>query len=119
MSAYDPIDLRSQDRARNAEAVKQRLAADLESADLLWLMTAKRGRRFMWRLLEVSGVTRISFNPNALQMAFNEGERNFGNKVLAWILAECPDRYLEMLKEHTKPRVTNDDRSDGSGDNTN
>ena len=117
MNNYDPTDLTGQDKARREEATKQRIAADLDAADLVWLMTSKRGRRIMWRLLDTAGVTRISFNANALTMAFNEGQRNFGNRVLAWILAECPERYLEMLKEQTKEQQNG--RSDGSADNTN
>lgn len=112
MNSYDPTDLSSQDRARKEEETRQRIAAELDAADLTWLMASKKGRRFMWRLLDAAGVTRLSYDRNALEMAFNEGNRNFGNKVLAWILDECPDQYLAMLKEKTNGR------SDGSGDNT-
>jgi len=108
---YDPTDLTGQERARKEEATKLRIAADVDTADLSWLMSSKRGRRFMWRLLDLAGVTRISFDQNALKMAFNEGQRNYGNRVLAWILTDCPEQYLQMLKEQANGR------SDGSGDN--
>jgi hypothetical protein len=51
------------------------------------------------RLLERAGVWRLSFNTNALTMAFHEGMRNEGLRLLAQIAAHCPDRYTEMLKE--------------------
>lgn len=77
-------------------------------------MTSKRGRRIVWRLLEEAGVFRISFNPNAMQMAFNEGNRNYGNKLLASIHALCPELYPVMVRE-----VTNGRDSDGNGNQSN
>lgn len=74
-------------------------AADLEINDLKWLMSNKRGRRFVFRLLERAGVWRLSFNTNALSMAFNEGARNEGLRLMALITQHCADRYSEMLKE--------------------
>jgi hypothetical protein len=71
----------------------------MEIADLKWLMSNKRGRRFVHRLLERAGVWRLSFNTNALSMAFNEGTRNEGLRLLAQLTEHCLDRYSEMLKE--------------------
>ena len=34
---------------------------------------SKRGRRIVWRFLERAGVYRLSFNTNAMAMAFAEG----------------------------------------------
>ncbi len=75
------------------------MASQIEIDDMKWLMSNKRGRRFVARLLERAGVWRLSFNTNALTMAFNEGTRNEGLRLLAQITAHCPDRYTEMLKE--------------------
>ena len=77
------------------EETAQRVEVD----DLKWVMSNKRGRRFVAGLLERAGVFRTSFNTNALQMAFNEGNRNEGLRLIALLTAECPDRYAEMLKE--------------------
>lgn len=71
----------------------------LEINDLKWLMSNKRGRRFIFRLLVRAGVWRLSFNTNALSMAFNEGARNEGLRLMALISQHCADRYSEMLKE--------------------
>ena len=67
--------------------------------DLKWLMSSKRGRRIVNRLLKNAGVFRSSFHTNALQMSFNEGNRNFGLKLLADVTEHCPDRYTEMMEE--------------------
>jgi hypothetical protein len=32
-------------------------------------------------------------------MAFNEGNRNQGNALLALVTEHCPDRYAELLNE--------------------
>lgn len=99
MSYSDPLDIRSQERTQAEAEERALLAAQIEIDDVKWLMSNKRGRRFVARLLERAGVWRLSFNTNALSMAFNEGTRNEGLRLLAQITAHCPDRYTEMLKE--------------------
>lgn len=102
MSNFDPTDLQAQERDSADMAERNRKAADMEIDDLKWLMSNKRGRRFVFRVLERAGVWRISFNTNALSMAFNEGQRNEGLRLMANITAHCPDRYTEMLEESKK-----------------
>lgn len=74
-------------------------------------MSNKRGRRIVWRLLEQSGVFRLSFNTNAMQMAFAEGNRNFGNRTMSLIHAHCPELYTTMVKEQTNDRIADDGSS--------
>jgi type IV secretory pathway TrbL component len=71
-------------------------------------MLTKRGRRIVWRMLDQAGVFRSSFNTNAMTMAFAEGSRNQGLRMLAIIHASCPEQYPTMMKEQTDER-TNDD----------
>jgi hypothetical protein len=99
MSYFDPLDIRSQERAQAEAEERALMASQIEIDDVKWLMSNKRGRRFVARLLERAGVWRLSFSTNALTMAFNEGTRNEGLRLLAQITAHCPDRYAEMLKE--------------------
>lgn len=99
MAFNDPTDLYALDNAQLDAAERAQQAAQLETDDLKWLMSNKRGRRFVYRLLERAGVWRLSFNTNALTMAFNEGTRNEGLWLLAQITLHCPDRHAEMLKE--------------------
>lgn len=70
-----------------------------EAEDLKWLLSSKRGRRIVYRLLQRAGVYRSSFNTNALQMSFNEGNRNSGLMLLAAITDSSPERYAEMIEE--------------------
>lgn len=108
MSSYDPTDIRSQERAESEQGQRNKLAKDTEESDLKWLMGSKRGRRIVWRQLEQAGVFRLSFNTNAMQMAFNEGNRNNGNRLLAVIHTICPELYPVMLNESIEPKDKDD-----------
>lgn len=99
MELHDPLDLLGQNDEAEQRETAARLAAKTEADDFMWLMSQKRGRRIVWRLLERTGVFRLSFNTDALQMAFAEGNRNEGNRTLSQIHELCPDRYTDMLKE--------------------
>lgn len=108
MSNYDPLDIRGQERAKADKDVRDKLQRETEDGDIKWLMGSKRGRRIVWRLLDQSGVFRLSFNTNAMQMAFAEGNRNFGNRTLALIHAQTPELYSVMVKENTNERHADD-----------
>ena len=108
MSHYDPLDVQAQQAAKLEKDTRAKLSRDTEESDFKWLMGNRRGRRILWRQLDRAGVFRISFNPNAMQMAFAEGNRNEGLRTLAAIHAQCPELYPVMVKENTKGL---DDRS--------
>jgi hypothetical protein len=102
MSTYDPLDVQGQADAKSDKDSRAKLSRDNDEADFKWLMGSKRGRRMIWRQLDRAGVFRLSFNPNAMQMAFAEGNRNEGLRTLASIHAQCPELYPVMVKENTK-----------------
>jgi hypothetical protein len=104
VSTYDPTDLRGQEREREEQESRKRLEQEISDADLKWVMGRERGRRFVWRVLEKSGVFRTSFSTNALQMAFNEGQRNIGLPILDDISALCPELHQVMVKEQKHAR---------------
>jgi hypothetical protein len=108
MSDYDPLDLRGQEFSKSEKEVRDKIALENEQADIKWLMGNKRGRRVVWRLLNQSGVFRLSFNTNAMQMAFAEGNRNFGNRTLSMIHLLCPELYPVMVKEQQNDRIADD-----------
>lgn len=98
---YDPQDFEAQNEASARRQIAQQLDRESEESDLKWLMGSRRGRRIVWRLLGQSGVFRSSFALNAAQMAFNEGNRNYGQHTLALIHAHCPELYPTMVKEQS------------------
>jgi hypothetical protein len=108
---YDPTDLRGQERVQQEDADRKRLLRETEIADVKWLMSSERGRRIIWRLLRTAGVFQLSFDQNAMKMAFNEGQRNFGNQILDIVMKVCPEQFPAMLKEQQ-----DGSRRDGSGD---
>jgi hypothetical protein len=101
MSNYDPLDLRGQEKTEADKKLRDKLVRENEEVDLKWLMGSKRGRRIIWRLLDQAGVFRLSFNTNAMSMAFAEGNRNFGNRTLSLIHTHCSELYPQMVKENS------------------
>lgn len=111
METFDPTDIRSQERAAAETDLRRKFSKDTEESDLKWLMSSKRGRRIVWRQLDRAGVFRLSFNTNAMAMAFAEGNRNEGLRILAQIHAVCPELYPTMVREANEQRDIDDGNS--------
>ena len=111
MKQYDPTDLSGQREEKREMEARLRVARETEIADLKWLMSSKRGRRIVWRLLDLSGPFRLSFDTNAMKMAFNEGNRSLGNRLLDEVMNLCPEMFPVMLKELRNDRDGNGDQS--------
>lgn len=102
MDDFDPLDNAANEAQQKKLAKEQALANETAIADFKWLMADPRGRRIVWRQLGESGVFASSFHPTAMQMAFNEGKRNDGIKLLAKVHEHCPELYSTMMKEQQK-----------------
>ena len=105
---------------RSEKAAQAQLLAQTEIEDFVWLMSDKRGRRIVWRLLSEAGVFRASYVPgiDAMQTAFAEGGRSQGLKLMAWIAEHCPDRFSEMQKEaqnHVRRSTSSNRNASSSG----
>lgn len=94
----DPLDLRGHERLAAEQERERKHALDVAAADFKWLMSDKRGRRIVWKLLESTGVFRSSFTGNS-ETFFREGARNVGLMLLADVNAHAPDAYVLMLEE--------------------
>jgi hypothetical protein len=109
MSQFDPTDTRSQERAQADAELRAKKAQESEDADFRWLMGSNRGRRIVWKMLDRAGAFRLSFNTDPLAMAFNEGRKNEGLRILAQIHTLCPELYPVMVMEQqTNERNTHD-----------
>lgn len=108
MSEFDPIDVQAMERSTADKQTQAKLSKDTEEADFKWLMGSKRGRRIVWRQLERAGVFRLSFNTNAMQMAFAEGNRNEGLHTLMQIHTLCPELYPQMIKDNVNDNRNSD-----------
>lgn len=111
MSSFDPLDIRGQERAKEETQQRDRLAQVNEAEDFKWLMGSKRGRRIIWRFLDRAGVFRLSFNTNSMAMAFAEGNRNEGLRIMGQIHTLCPELYSTMTKENANERIADGRRN--------
>lgn len=110
MSERDPTDIVGQEKAERDARDRVARMAELEADDFKWVMSNKRGRRFIWRLLDKAGVYRSSFTGNS-ETFFREGARNLGLQVLAMIHEHAPDGYTLMLSEQKEYERTYQQRS--------
>lgn len=99
----DPDEHEKRQAEKKAAAQRRK---ETEDTDMVWLMSTRQGRRIVWRLLEAAGVYRSTYNSDAMAMAFAEGNRNNGLRLMAWVSSLCPNQYLDMIKE------ANDDADD-------
>lgn len=79
--------------------LKEKFGRERELEDVRFLLNTKEGRRFLWRLLSLTGLFQSSFTGNSTTF-FKEGSRNIGLQVLADINDANPEGYLLMLKEN-------------------
>lgn len=86
-------------QAAEAHDVRMHELDDLEA-----VLSSPAGRRFVWRLLEQSGVFRQVFSGEEThRMAFMDGNRVHGLRIFADVHEACPERYLEMVREAAAP----------------
>jgi hypothetical protein len=75
-------------------------------------MSEPEGRGYLHDFLAGTHVYATSFSPNALTMAFAEGQRSVGLTLGADMEEANPEAYLLMLKERRDERRNVDDRGD-------
>lgn len=72
------------------------------------LMQAIAGRRWMLEKLEECHVFATSFARDAVTMAYMEGERSIGLRLLNDIMASCPDQYILMMRERNERNASSE-----------
>ncbi len=89
-----------QDKARQAEIRKAQASEDFQK-----LMAEKWGRRLVYGWLADAKVFNTIYNPlspnSAMDMAFAEGRKQAGYKLLERSLRDTPEQYALMMKENT------------------
>lgn len=106
---FDPLDLRAQEEMAKEEKEKHEFELRKEKDDLKWLMSYSAGRRFVWGLLETTGVYRLSFTGDHATTAFKEGARNIGLGLLAKLHTYCSGSYNKMVEECTAKDKENEE----------
>jgi len=85
------------------------------------IMSVAPGRKWMCDLLEHCHIFATSFSDAAIRMAFMEGQREVGLRLLTDIMASCPDEYITMMGERNARQSSIDarlSREDGDGSNS-
>lgn len=85
--------------ARRPDDAELNLVLQTEDADLLFVLSDPRGRRFIWRELGVNGLLRQTYSPNNSEQCFNAGQRNAAIRLLDDVMRVSPDLYLTMQQE--------------------
>lgn len=67
--------------------------------DVRAVMSTPAGRRWVWRLLESTGVWGASFTGDALSGAHAEGRRFVGVALMAELQRDAEDAYVRMVVE--------------------
>ena len=90
---------------------KARKTAEVTEAHMLnevrRIMGSTPGRRWIYKFLEMShvfGMSIIFGQPD--RSAFNEGERNIGNMLLADVQNAAPELYLKMIAEAKSQKIS-------------
>lgn len=80
---------------------KEEILRDGEIDDLRHILSSVQGRRFIWGLLGKCHVFKTSFTGNSTTF-FNEGKRDIGLRVLAYVNEAGPELYITMMQESKK-----------------
>jgi hypothetical protein len=88
----DPKDVR--ERTRTAKRSQERRYEMVRA-----VMGLRQGRDWVWEVLGWCHPFQNPFSTNALAMAFQTGEMNIGQRLMADLQAACPELYLQMAGE--------------------
>lgn len=110
------------DNAASRKEIRQkekaaRLAEKNRGIVIINMMADKIGRAYAWDQLATAHVFSTSYSPDALQMAFAEGERNSGLRLLNDIIEWCPEQFIQMMREQNERRTIDHGNDDGNSDN--
>jgi len=105
------------------EAQKRAKVTEQQRREIITgIMSVEPGRRWMHDILEGCHIFSTSFSDAGLRMAFMEGQREVGLRLLMDIMGACPDRYIEMMRERNERQSSinaRSERRDQDGDGRN
>lgn len=95
---YDAGDAEQVNEARKTSGRKTKAKHEIVRK----MMQDPSGRAFFFEELSACHIFSPSFAPDTHVMAFKEGERNRGLKLLSDIMASSSDLYLTMMSENKR-----------------
>lgn len=88
------------DRRQVKKAEKEIRLNDRDAEDdIVWVLSTRQGRRFLWKMLEKANVFRNAMTGNS-QTFFNLGAQSIGQDLLREITEASPEAYIQMMKEN-------------------
>lgn len=87
-------------RGKETERARQ----ERELNDLRAVLRMPEGRRFIWRLLDEANVFASAFSENPAVMAFLEGRRDFGTRLIALVNDANDNALIELMLEAQKAK---------------
>lgn len=103
-SAIDRKSIRRKEKAA-------KLADSNRQATIKSLMSTAFGREWMWGILARCHCFATTFNGDALQSAFMEGQRAIGLTLISDIMIACPDLYIQAQRESNERSNLDERRS--------
>src|SRR5258705_691224 len=92
-------------------ADKQAKLAEQQRREIVTgIMSVAPGRSWMCDILESCHIFATSYNDIGLRMAFMEGQREVGIRLLTDIMGACPDQYVLMMRERNERTAAYDAR---------
>lgn len=96
MNALDTSDPKQVEKAIKASKTRDEVRVE----GLRQIMSSVQGRVWLFDLIKTCGPGQNPFTPDALRTAFNCGELNIGNQLVAQCHACSTELYLVMMKEN-------------------
>lgn len=97
------------------EAKRQR---DKELDDVRWVLSNPRGRRFLWRLLELAGIYRTPYIPKDTNETMKQiGYKEVGLFVVDEITHADTDALLKMQQEYISSEKSKRQEKEGEKQN--
>ena len=73
---------------------------NIEITEIMRILGTEEGRKFMMKILNISGLDRDTFDKDTHQHAFKAGKRSIGIRIRDELQDAAPELYLRMLTEH-------------------
>jgi hypothetical protein len=112
--AYDAGNRRDVKAAEKAAKVADQQRKEVVNG----IMSVAPGRSWICDILESCHIFATSFSDRGLRMAFMEGQREVGIRLLTDIMGACPDQYITMMRERNERASAADARHSGRAPDT-
>lgn len=105
------------ERAQRAAKKQAARDEDINKTVISTLMSTVQGRRWIWLELCFAQVFIACESLEPARLAFNEGRRNTGLRLLASVTRHAPAMYVRMTEENTNIKLVDEEQQEQDEDN--